>query len=69
MIDKRIKVAKRLKDYKDILEDLEKEADNNTYYGMIHIPYEEGKAAAYRIALSFFEEYLEEFTYKKEKED
>ena len=73
MIDKRVNVAKRLKDYKDILEAFEKEVEDKAYYGKIRNTdletaiYYEGKAAAYRIALTFFEEYLEKIVIKKER--
>ena len=68
MIDKRVNVAKRLKDYKDILVAYEKYADikamNNDFENGA---YYEGKAAAYRIALSLFEEYVEKIVIKKER--
>lgn len=73
MIDKRVNVVKRLKDYKDTLEFLEKEADDKAYYARIRIAdpenigYFEGKAAAYRIALALFKEYLEKIVIKKER--
>jgi len=70
MIDKRVNVAKRLKDYKDILEAFVEEADNEAHYRIDssrNIAYYEGKAAAYRIALTFFKEYLEKIVVKKER--
>ena len=70
MIDKRVNVAKRLKDYKDILEVFEKEVEDKAYRiatGLENIAYYEGKAAAYRIALTFFKEYLEKIVIKKER--
>ena len=69
MIDKRVNVAKRLKDYKDILETYEKYANNKVYYytDLESYYYYKGKAAAYSIALSLFKEYLEKIVIKKRK--
>lgn len=69
MIDKRVNIAKRLQDYRELLEIYEKTADNAAHLNTDPEidAYHEGKAIAYRIALSFFEEYVEKVIIKKER--